>query len=70
MFYIGFGLCLILAGFSLLVADGTSLAPGSKIPFDFGEYKNHAGVVFSFLGVWLIWLGRNSLRSQSTDETR
>ncbi|MFC5577519.1 hypothetical protein ACFPOA_05740 [Lysobacter niabensis] len=65
MFYLGLGLLLLLAGYSLVTGDSGSTPLGSKIPFDFGEYKNVAGAAFLLAGIFLAWLGIKTLRGQN-----
>jgi len=67
MFYLGVGLCLLLAGYSLLSGDSGRLPYGSKIPFYFGEYKDIVGAVFLLAGVALIWVGIKSIQNVDGD---
>lgn len=67
--YFGIGLCLIIAGFSLLFGQHSHLPQGSKIPLNFGEYKDLAGLAFMVVGVVMLWLGRKSLRGSSNDDS-
>lgn len=67
--YFGIGLCLIIAGFSLLFGQHSNLPQGSKIPFNFGEYKDLAGSAFMFMGIIMFWIGRKSLRDSNNGDS-
>lgn len=69
MVYFGIGLCLIIAGYSLLSGQHSYLPQGSKIPFSFGEYKDIAGSAFMVIGIVMFWIGRKSLRNGSNGDS-
>ena len=64
MFYLGLGLLFLLSGYSLVTGDSGSTPLGSKIPVNFGEYKNFVGAAFLLAGALLVGLGIKSLRAQ------
>ncbi|MDG6348901.1 hypothetical protein QAA18_09155 [Luteimonas sp. 8-5] len=62
MSYIVVGLILISWGLSLISSE-TGFLPGSRLPVVFGEYKDIAGVVFTFAGLWLTTAGWKALKN-------
>lgn len=64
MFYFGIGILLIVTGLCLGAVGSSYLPPGSRLPIDFGEYKDAAVIFFLYVGAFLVWLGIKNIRQR------